>query len=290
MRAIKFPLDFGATPVRWHGAFFSGICNVLFCTRATTFGPTYDLMNAARKEHPKAWSYQRDFWMTGMEDRKPVFFESNLPNIVRLRETRHITVMENHPQGVLLRVEDFFGHQQYGIPAGRSIAADYHSGDVVLIADGLHDARAKVLATDDRAGTVLVGPVVTPPGGWQIAYEGRLSEREDPDAPGLFPPGGCYLRKLQPPGTPCYYWGRLDKEWDLVHRRGGRRPLVNFADAPGDLSRDGRSWTTVSDYAALARGGESHRRPPDRSLRRRRPHFLLEHLQRARPGTSVLAG
>ena len=25
--------------------------------------------------------------------------------------------------------------------------------------------------------------------------------------------------------------------------------MVNFADAPGDLSRDGRSWTTVKDYA-----------------------------------------
>ena len=32
--------------------------------------------------------------------------------------------------------------------------------------------------------------------------------------PGLFPPGGCYLRKFNPVGTPCFYWGRLDKEWD----------------------------------------------------------------------------
>jgi hypothetical protein len=187
--------------------------------------------------------------MTGTEDRKPAFFASNLPNIVRQRETRRIRVMEKRPEGALLHVEDFFGHQQYGIPAGRSVAADYHAGDVVLIADGLHDARTKVLAADDRAGTVLVGPVAAPPGGWQVAYEGPLPGREDPDAPGLFPPGGCYLRKVQPLGTPCYYWGRLDKEWDLVHRRYGRRLLVNFADAPGDLSLDGRSWTTVTDYA-----------------------------------------
>ena len=27
-------LDLGAEPVRWHGAFFSGICNVVFCTQA----------------------------------------------------------------------------------------------------------------------------------------------------------------------------------------------------------------------------------------------------------------
>src|SRR5262249_51302692 len=57
------------------------------------------------------------------------------------------------------------------------------------------------------------------------------------------------LRKFSPVGMPCYYWGRLDKEWDLAHRKYGRRLMVNFADATGDLSRDGRSWTTVKDYA-----------------------------------------
>jgi Glycosyl hydrolases family 39 len=45
-----------------------------------------------------------------------------------------------------------------------------------------------------------------------------------------------------------HYWGRLDKEWDLAHRKYGRRLMVNFADAPGDLARDGRSWSTVKDY------------------------------------------
>jgi hypothetical protein len=243
-------LNLGAAPVRWRGAFFSGICNVIFCTRAESYAPTYDLMNEARKPHPRAWSYQRDFWMTGMEYQKPSsFFPQNLPNIVRERETRRIAAMEPRPSGMLLRVEDVFGHEQYGIPSGRTIGADYHPGDLVLIADGVHDARAKVLAADDPAGTVLITAVTAPPGGWKVAYDGPLPRREDPDAPGLFPPGGCYLRKFQPHGTPCYYWGRLDKEWDLVHRRGGRRLMVNFADAPGDLSRDGRSWTTVKDYA-----------------------------------------
>jgi hypothetical protein len=96
---------------------------------------------------------------------------------------------------------------------------------------------------------VTVSPVANPPGGWKIAYEGSLPEGENPDAPGRFPPGGCYLRKFNPHGTACYYWGRLDKEWDLAHRRYGRRLLPNLADAAGDLSRDGRSWTTVKDYA-----------------------------------------
>jgi hypothetical protein len=250
-RAVEFRLDLGSEPVRWHGRFFSGLCNVIFCSQAANYGPTYELMAEARKRHPRAWSYQRDFWLTGTEFRPAGFFPVNLPNIVRERETRRIAAMETRDGSVLLRVEDVFGHEQYGIPAGRPVAEDYHPGDEVLIADGVHDARTKVLAADSAAATVTVGTVANPRGGWKIAYEGPLPDRQNPDAPGLFPPGGCYLRKHAPHGTPCYYWGRLDKEWDLAHRRHGRRLLVNFADAPGDLSRDGRSWTTVKDYVEL---------------------------------------
>jgi hypothetical protein len=171
----------------------------------------------------------------------------NLPNIVRERETRRIAAIEPREKDAVLRVEDVFGDDQYGIPAGRPVALDYHAGDEVLIADGVHDARATVLAADSAGRTVTVAPFASPRGGWKIAYEGPLPDREDPDAPGLFPPGGCYLRKSKPHGTPCYYWGRLDKEWDMAHRRYGRRVLANFADAPGDLARDGRSRTTVKD-------------------------------------------
>jgi len=249
VHALTFPLDLKAEPIRWHGAFFSGFVNVQFCTDAATYGPTYDLMAAARKDHPRAWSYQRDFWLTGTDHRPPGFFAHRLPNIVRERETRRIAALEPHKDGVLLRLEDLFGGGQYGIPPGRPVAADYHPGDEVLIADGLHDALAKVLAADDAARTVLVSPFAEPPGGWKVAYEGPLPTREDPDAPGLFPPGGCYLRKFKPHGTPAYYWGRVDKEWDLAYRKYGRRLTPNFADAPGDLARDGRSWTTAKDLA-----------------------------------------
>jgi hypothetical protein len=206
-------------------------------------------MARARKEHPRAWSYQRDFWMTGTDFRPGGLLPQLLPNIVRERETRRIAALTPAAGGVVLRVEDVFGHEQYGIPASRPLRDDYHPGDEVLIADGLSDARTKVVAVDDQAKTVTVGPVAAPKGGWKIAYEGPLPTREDPDAPGLFPPGGCYLRKFRPHGTPCYYWGRLDKEWDMAVRRYGRRVMANFADATGDLARDGRSWTTVKDYA-----------------------------------------
>jgi hypothetical protein len=261
LHPLHYRLDLRAQPIQWHGRFFSGICNVVFCTRAANYGPTYALMRQAHKEHPRAWSLQRDFWLTGMEYRSPSsFFPSNLPNIVRERETRRIASMKPAAGGVVLGVEDLFGHEQYGIPAGRPVGEDYHPGDEVLIADGIRAERTTVLAADNTARTVTVGPLKTPLADWKIAYEGPLPSREDPDAPGLFPPGGCYLRKYRPCGTACYYWGRLDKEWDLAHRD-GRRLMPNFADAPGDLSRDGRSWTTVKDYAqwhAVARTIAEH--------------------------------
>jgi len=245
---IHYQLDLSSPPVRWHGQFFCGICNVIFCTRAGNYGPTYELMRQAHKEHPRAWDLSRDFWLTGTEDRPPSgFFPSNLPNIVRERETRRITKMEPLAGGIVLRLEDMFGHEQYGIPSDRPVADDYHVGDEVLIADGIRDARVKVLAADNAARTVTVSSVQSPKDGWKIAYDGPLPAKEDPDAPGLFPPGGCYLRKYNPHGTACFFWGRLDKEWDLA-RRDRRRVMPDFADAPGDLSRDGRSWTTVKDY------------------------------------------
>ncbi len=247
---LSFSLDLTAEPVRWHGRFFSGLCNVIFCTQASNYGPTFDLMAEARQQHPRAWSYQRDFWMTGTEFRPLTFLAVNLPNIVRERETRRIAAIERRPEKrVVLRVEDAFGHAQYGIPAGRRVDEDYHPGDEVLLADGVNDARTKVIAADGAAGTVTVSAFADPPDGWKIAYDGPLPDKEDPDAPGLFAPGGCYLRKFRPYGTPCYYWGRLDKEWDLGHRKYGRRLMVNFADATGDLARDGRSWTTAKDLA-----------------------------------------
>lgn len=246
---LAFTVDLAAKPVRWHGRFFSGLCNVIFCTEASGYGPTYDLMAEARRQHPRAWSFQRDFWMTGSEFSPPGMFPQRLPNIVRERETRRIASIGPRDGKVVLHLEDVFGHEQYGVPPGRPVADDYHPGDEVLVADGTHDARAKVVSVDSAARTVTLDALTTPDGGWKIAYEQPLPTREDPDAPGLFPPGGCYLRKFAPVGTPCYYWGRLDKEWDLAFRKYDRRVLVNFADAAGDLARDGRSWTTVKDLA-----------------------------------------
>lgn len=255
--AVQFPLDLSAAPVRWHGGFFTGFCKPSFCTSAGNRIPAYELMDQARKTGPhasrpsKAWSLQRDFWMTGMEHR-PGFITGGLPNVVRERETRRITAIEKREDGVLLRVEDFFGHAQYGIAAGRPLADDYHPGDEILIADGVSHARAKVVAVVDDTQefrSLLVSSLAEPASPWNIAYAKPLPKAEDPHAPGLFPRGGCYLRKFRPSGTPHYYWGRIDKEFDIAHRRFGRRLAVNFADAPGDLAIDGQNWTHPKDYA-----------------------------------------
>ncbi len=246
---VRFNLDLDEEPVHWHGQFFSGVCDVSFCTGADVYGPTFEMMDQARKEHPRAWSLDRNMWLTS--DGKPewaTFFDPRWPNLVRERETRRIKAIETGEKGVLLHVEDFFGHQQYGIADHRPVSEDYHAGDEILVADGTHDARARVLAADDKAGTVLLDALPAPTGSWRIDYREPLPQKEDSDAPGLFAVGGCYLRKFHPHGTACYYWGRLDKQWDLTVQRYDRRVIVNFVEAPTDLSLDGRGATTVKDY------------------------------------------
>ncbi len=250
---LQFALDLSDKPAIWTGGFFTGFCKPSFCTSASNRIPGYELMQSIRRDSPRAWSLQRDFSPTTM-GHQPAFLDGGPPNVVRERETRRILSIEPQDAGVLLRIEDFFGHEQYGIPSGRALAPDYHSGDEVLIADGIHDARAKVLrivADSPELRTLLVSSFETPAEGWKIEYSRPLPAKEDPNAPGLFPPGGCYLRKHSPAGTPHYYWGRLDKEWDIAVQQFGRRIVLNFADAPGDLAVDGRSWTYPKDYLEL---------------------------------------
>jgi len=249
--AVPLRLDLSGPAVHWQGGFFTGFCKPSFCTSASNRIPGYELMERIRKESPKAWSLQRDFTLTGME-RQPRFLSQKPPNVVRERETRRVVAMEKREEGTVLCVEDFFGHEQYGIESGRPIRPDYHPGDEVLIADGVNSTEAKVIKiVEDSADArkALVTTFEDPPDGWKLEYAGSLPKTEDPNSPGLFPPGGCYLLKLRPAGTPHYYWGRVDKEWDIANRRFQRRLVVNFVDAPGDLAIDGRDFTYPKDYA-----------------------------------------
>jgi len=248
---VPLQLDLSTPFVRWQGGFFTGFCKPSFCTSASNRIPGYELMDEVRKQSPKAWSLQRDFTLTGME-RQPRFLSQRPANVVRERETRRIVAMEKQEEGIVLCVEDFFGHQQYFISSDRPIRQDYHPGDVVLVADGINSAEAKVIkiiedSPDSRQ--LLVTTFEDPSDGWKLEYASALPATEDPNAPGFFPPGGCHLLKLRPAGTPRYYWGRVDKEWDIAHHRFQRRIVVNFVDAPGDLAIDGRNFTYPKDYA-----------------------------------------
>jgi hypothetical protein len=239
-RSLRFQLNLSHDPVRWRGGFFTGFCKPTFCTSASNRIPGYQLMDRVRQRYPRAWSLQRDISMTGMEH-QPRFLLGGLPNVVRERETRRITKIEEGSDNVLLHVEDFFGHEQYDIESGRRLSEDYYVGDGVLIADGVSSATAKILELfDDTAPSqsLRVTSFEAPEQGWKIEYARPLPKQEDPNSPGLFASGGCYLRKLRPPGTPHFYWGRIDKEWDIAQRF-RRRLVVNFNEAPGDLSVDG---------------------------------------------------
>lgn len=247
---IALAVDMTRAPVTWKGAFFSGFCSVVSCSRAIDHAETNALMARAREAHPRAWMLKRDPWLTQNEDRKPswaIFMDPKFMNIVRERETRRVAALEPCDQGTRLRLEDLFGHEQYGVPSNRLLSEDFHPGDRVLVADGVNTQAAKVVALDDAARTVVVDALAAPPGGWLLAYQEPAPTADDADAPGRFRAGGCTLRKLDPPGTACFFWGRLDKEWDQDVKRLRRRLVVNFTDATSHLSIDGLAWSTVKD-------------------------------------------
>ncbi len=247
-RPLTMRLDLAEPPhVEWEGEFFNAIAKPSFTTSSRSRIPHYELIAADQQQFPRAWTLQRDAYLGGFAHRPNPF--KAFPNIVREKETRRIRAIERTENGVRLLVEDVFGHEQYGIPSGRPVSADYHPGYEVLIADGKNSARAVVMETDDAAATVQVTPFSDPATGWQLAYEGRLPAREYPHAPGLFPPGGTYLRRFDPVGTPVYYWGRVNHEWDILVKRYGRRAIPRFAGGIGCTALDGASGTTVKDYA-----------------------------------------
>ncbi len=292
VQSLNFTFDLAAEPVRWHGRFFSGVCNVVFCTQAESYGPTYDLMAEARKQHPRLELSAR---LLDDRHRVPAVGAAAGQPAQHRPRARDPPDRRDRAAGrdgnVVLRVEDVFGHEQYGIPAGRPVGDDYHPGDEVLIADGLHDARTRVIAADSAAGTVTVAPFATPPGGWKIAYDGPLPDREDPDAPGLFPPGRLLPAQVRTPRHRLLLLGPA--------RQGvGPGPPTLRPSAAGQLRRCHRAtWHATAGagppsriYAQWHEVGPHDRRPHHRPLRRRRARLHLERLQRARPGPAVLAG
>ena len=249
---VEYSLDLRAEPdVCWTGEFFNGFAKPSFATSTRDGGrlPHYQMMAEARKTYPHAWNLLRDAYLVGFEYQPNPF--KAYPNLVRERETRRITAIETRNGGVQLTVEDFFGHAQYGIRSDRPLSEDYRPGDQILVADGIQSARGTVAAVDDQTRTVLLDGLDEAAEPWQLEYPQPLPTAEDPHSPGLFPPGGTYLRKFDPPGTAHYYWGRVHHEWDLLVKQFGFRVIPRFAGAPGDLSIDGRSGTTAKCLVQL---------------------------------------
>ena len=291
IHASTFPLDLRAEPVPWHGRFFSGICNVIFCTQAANYGPTYDLMAEARKQHPRAWSYQRDFWMTGSDHRPPAFLPVNLPNIVRERETRRIAAIEPRderaraPRRRLLRPRAVRNPQR---PAGRRGLSPRRRGpDRRRRSRRAHQGHRGRRA---RAGTVTVAPVAEPARRLEDRLRGATSRPEDPDAPGLFAAGRLLPAQVQSARHGLLLLGparqgvgpRSSPLRPPPVAQPCRCPRRPFARRPELDHRQG--------LRPVARGRPHDRRPHHRPLRRRRARLHLERLQRARPGPALLAG
>ncbi len=231
--SAAWSVDLDAPTVRWEGWFWSGLLKPNFNTsRMFDQLDSYVLMDSVRAMNPDAWSLQRDwpmtsdFWHNGV-------FDGN-PNVVRERETRRVIGVQNVSGSTALQVTDIEEGPLYGIAPNRPLSGDFHPGDIVTIGDRKKYETTVVRSVDDVQSVVFVDPLSTTQ--WDLDYAGS-HPADNPDTPDNFTLPLCYLRKFAPHGTPVYYWGRLDDEWDIVHGQHGRRLVVNFSYIPLDLSR-----------------------------------------------------
>lgn len=233
---VSWAVDLDGPVVHWEGWFFTGILKPDFNTsRLFDQLDSYDLMDTVTAINPDAWSLQRDWPLTSDYWHNGVF-DGN-PNPVRERETRRVVEMTSTLAETTLTVTDLEEGPLYGIAPGRPLSEDYHPGDVVTVADREKSEATRVRRVDDVAGTVTVDRVLVPPEFWILDYDGSHPP-DNPDTPDNFTLPLCYLRKLDPVGTPVYYWSRIDDEWDIVHGEHGRRLQVNFSYTPLDLSSE----------------------------------------------------
>lgn len=233
---VSWSVNVGAPTVHWEGWFFTGILKPDFNTsRLFDQLDSYDLMDTVSAINPDAWSLQRDWPLTSDYWHNGVF-DGN-PNPVREMETRQIVAIENKGPRTELTVVDLEEAPLYGIPPNRPLSDDYHAGDIVALADREKYELAVVQSVDDNKGVVKLDPITTPPELWILDYEGSHPS-DNPETPDNFTLPLCYLYKMDPVGTPVYYWGRIDDEWDIVHGQHGRRLQVNFSYTPLALSSE----------------------------------------------------
>lgn len=248
---VTFAVDLAGPTVHWNGWFFTGIVKPDFGTsRLFDQLESYDLMSQVSALNPDAWSLQRDWPLTSDYWHNGVF-DGN-PNMVREMETRQVTAVQNRGQRTLITVTDLEEGPLYGIAPNRPLSDDYHPGDIVSVADREKYELAEVVGVDDNKNTVQVVAMATAPSAWILDYAGS-HPADLPETPDNFTLPLCYLRKMNPVGTPVYYWTRIDDEWDIVHGQHGRRLQVNFSYTPLALS---------SEPVPASTGGHGSTSPP----------------------------
>ena len=228
-------IDLGGTTVHWTGQWYGGQGQVSFDgVDLLNQRPLLDMMDQARVLAPEFLLNERPF---GLNSSYYLFFPIEAdPNIVREIQTRRVTAVADHPTGATaLTVTDLAEGPLYGIPPGRTVDADYHAGDEVVLCEGFTPDFTDVCQTatvQSATGYTVVVTQLNAASTWTTAV--TYGWPDSPLTPDYFPWAYLTLRKLDPPGQLVFYWRRLEHELDalVAHKR---RPQINFIGTPFDL-------------------------------------------------------
>lgn len=244
------PVDLAGTTVNWEGRWFAGEVKVNFdSSRLYDQGAVYDLMEASRALAPEFFREQRDYPLFG-DYWQARIFDGN-PNLMRERETRRITALTNTVSQTVLDLTDTIEHGLFGIADNRPLTADFQAGDQVLVCDPTKCEATVVRTINNAARQIRVDKLATPPNQWDLKAN-HVPPADNPRTPDNFSHPVGSLRKLDPAGTPVFYWTRLDDELDQ-HVAHGRRPVMVLHGTPVDACRLGRPENEL--------GGECPDRP-----------------------------
>ncbi len=233
--SVGFNIDLAAPTVTWPGRWFAGAVKPNFDTsRIYDQDGVYALFDRVHQSQPDFMLQARDFpWMGDYIQAN--FFDGNL-NLVRERQTRRIVLFRDVGTQSELTLSDLIEGPLYGIGLGRLLSQDYRIGDRVLVCDATRSEVRQIAAINDSAKTIRIDKLATPANLWQPGDP--TPPADDPRTPDNFTRPLAALRRFDPPGTPLYYWTRLDDELDQ-HVAHGRKPLVDIHDTPYDLCKTG---------------------------------------------------
>ncbi len=270
-------IDLASPTVHWPGRWFGGTAKVTFDTsRLYELQAVYALMDEVRVTAPEFFIHHRDTPWTGDSFRN-TYWDGN-PNIYRELETRRITSFTNTATSTILALTDFVEHGLYGIPSGRPLSLDYQVGERVLVCDADQSEVRTILAIDDVSRRIEIERLEAPIDAWNPG-DPAAGPADSPSVPDHFTVPLAALRKYERPGTPRYYWTRVEDELDQ-HVASGRKPLVRINDVPVDLCATG--------LPANPGGGECQNVPKDWVAWDRFVYDVVVHLiDRYGPGVAT---